>query len=95
MVLYGAAYQTLHPRLDPDGCRTTAHRELMLEIGRDVAAWCETQPADVREAYIRALRDITAHAEKVLENNLRAQQMAAARETLPVPPCLDEPHKVP
>lgn len=84
--LYGAAYQVLYERLDPDGCTNRAANEVRLVRTALIGPWIEAQAADVAAAYRRALVDITKHAEGVLENNERAAQMREARSTIPVPP---------
>ncbi len=84
--LYGAAWQVLYERLDPDGCVNRDANAKRIDRSAGIAEWIATQPADVATAYRRALAAIADRAEKVLENNERAAQQREARRAIPVPP---------
>lgn len=84
--LYGAAYQVLFERADPDACVT---REIKAVLDANLAAvseWARTQPPDVAAAYQRAITDIAKRASDRVENNERARQMMLTRKSLPTPP---------
>jgi len=84
--LYGAAYQVLFERLDPDGCVDREAHQRRLRISEAIGAWIAEQEADVAAAYRRAMPEIMKRAVAVLENNERARQMREARRGIPVPP---------
>ena len=84
--LYGAAYQVLHERLDPDSCVNHERDTVRAAVTENLRRWINEQEPHIAAAYRRALVDITRRAATVLENNERAAQMREARATLPVPP---------
>ncbi len=84
--LYGAAYNVLFERLDPDACvKREKHKEI-LSIAASINEWIATQPIEIVNAYRRAMTDVMRRATGVLENNERAALMREARSTIPVPP---------
>lgn len=84
--LYGAAYQVLFERVDPDACATREIKAVLDAELVKVSEWAKTQPPDVAAAYQRASADIATRAAERLENNERARQMTLTRKSIPTPP---------
>lgn len=84
--LFGAAYQVLFERLDPDGCIDETANAKRMERTVMIENWIDQQSGAVLLAYRRALTEISNRAALVLENNIRARQQMEARKNLPVPP---------
>ncbi len=84
--LYGAAYQVLFERLDPDRCINHEIYEQLRSRATTIDSWISEQSVEVGAAYRRAMAEIRLRASQVLENCERGRQQQEARRSIPVPP---------
>lgn len=85
--MYGAAYQIVFERCNPNNCTSPATLAGIKRIAEKILAWAEDQPdPQVIAAYKKAVPEIVKRSEVQLDNHIRYTQLVAARMNLPVPP---------
>jgi hypothetical protein len=85
-VLFAGAYRVVFERFDPDNCINPLHLEGIDSQAVKIAAWTDTQTAEVKNAYLRAIQEVRKRAADRLENQQRAAACLGAYASIPKPP---------
>jgi hypothetical protein len=83
---FGAAYKVLFENWDPDGCNAPEKLNALTAKAKVVQDWASTQEKIICDAYVKASLELMRRAEKVLENNVRSNQMNEMTKTIARPP---------
>lgn len=85
-ILHAGAYRVCLERFDPDNCISATLLKFIDEQAVKIAEWADTQNADIKQAYIRAIKDVRQRAADRLENQERAMACLDAYAVIPKPP---------
>lgn len=85
-ITHAGAYRVCLERFDPDSCVSRSQLNEIDQKAVAIVSWAETQPDEIRQAYIRAVKDVRKRAADRLENHERALACISSYQTIPKPP---------